>query len=78
MPRGRLTNNPNSNTPGRGLGGGRGGGRGRQPGGYGMGPGGYCICPQCKTRIEHKRGVPCYQEECPECGAAMVRDRNNN
>ncbi len=76
MPRGRFVNNSNANRPGRGLGGGQ--GRGRQSGGYGLGPGGHCICPQCKTRIEHKRGVPCYQEECPECGAAMVRDRENN
>jgi hypothetical protein len=59
---------------GRGLGRGLGrGGRGRQPGGFGLGPGNFCICPVCKTKISHKRGVPCYSEVCPKCGARMVR-----
>ncbi len=60
-----------SGAPGRGLG--RGGGRGRQPGGYGLGPGNFCVCPRCKTKIPHKRGVPCYTEVCPQCGSKMVR-----
>jgi len=42
--------------------------------GRGMGAGGYCICPRCGTRVPHRRGVPCYQEACPSCGAQMTRD----
>lgn len=56
---------------GRGLG--RGGGRGRQPGGFGLGPGGKCICPKCKTEANHQRGIPCYEQKCPKCGAPMAR-----
>jgi hypothetical protein len=59
--------------PGRGLG--RGGGRGRQPGGFGLGPGGDCICPNCKTRTPHQRGIPCYEQKCPKCGSLMTRIR---
>lgn len=58
------------------VGPGRGAGRGRQPGGYGLGPGGDCICPSCNTKAPHQRGVPCYQMECPKCGAKMVRANN--
>lgn len=31
-----------------------------------------CICPKCKHEIKHKRGTPCSEVECPECGAAMA------
>jgi hypothetical protein len=55
------------------AGGGR--GRGRQPGGFGLGPGGGCICPSCQTRASHQRGVPCYEQKCPKCGATMTRVR---
>ncbi len=40
----------------------------------GEGPGGYCVCPKCKYRVKHKRGVPCSTIKCPKCGASMVRD----
>ena len=62
MPRGRGF--------GRGLGG---GGRmgGTRPG---SGPAGYCICPKCKKRVPHGRGVPCYSISCPGCGTKMVRE----
>lgn len=57
--------------PGRGLG--RGQGRGRQPSGFGLGPGGYCVCPSCGEKAPHQRGIPCYEQKCPKCGAAMTR-----
>jgi predicted amidophosphoribosyltransferase len=38
-----------------------------------MGPVGECICPGCRARIAHRRGVPCQEERCPECGAKMLR-----
>ena len=38
-----------------------------------MGPVGECICPKCEARIEHRRGVPCLDERCPECSAKMLR-----
>ena len=34
---------------------------------------GNCICPNCNTVIPHKRGVPCFQTACPNCGAFMAR-----
>ncbi len=49
------------------------GGRGRQPGGFGLGPRNFCMCPACKTKIPHKRGVPCNTEICPKCGSRMTR-----
>jgi len=51
------------------------GGRGRQRGGFGLGPSGECVCPQCGKRISHKRGIPCYEQRCPKCGAPMTRDQ---
>ncbi len=60
---------------GRGSGAGFGSGRGRMGGSNsGAGPGGYCICPQCKTRIPHQPGSPCYSMKCPQCGAKMARE----
>jgi predicted amidophosphoribosyltransferase len=38
-----------------------------------MGTGGDCVCPRCETAIPHRRGVPCQEEHCPECGAKMLR-----
>ena len=32
-----------------------------------MGKGGECVCPKCKKEIEHKRGIPCQEEKCPDC-----------
>ena len=58
---------------GRGGGGfGRGGFR-RIGGGFGFGPGGECICPNCKYREIHERGVPCYNRICQKCGSPMTR-----
>ncbi len=48
-------------------------GRGRM-GGQGSGPGGYCVCPSCGKKVEHKAGVPCYEEKCPDCNIDMVRE----
>ncbi len=39
-----------------------------------MGAGGACLCIRCGHRLPHRRGVPCLQERCPECGAALVRE----
>jgi Zn finger protein HypA/HybF involved in hydrogenase expression len=38
-----------------------------------MGPVGECICPKCQARIPHRKGVRCQEEQCPECGAKMLR-----
>jgi predicted amidophosphoribosyltransferase len=38
-----------------------------------MGSGGECICPKCRKTIDHRRGIPCQDEQCPECGAKMLR-----
>jgi predicted Fe-Mo cluster-binding NifX family protein len=35
---------------------------------------GNCLCPSCGYREPHKRGVPCIQNKCPECGAVMSRE----
>jgi len=71
--------------PAAGKGGGQGGrmgrggsgnqsgtGRGRM-GGQGLGVGGECQCPNCGTRSPHTRGVPCFEQICPQCGSKMVR-----
>ena len=59
---------------GRGQGRKQGGsGRGRG-GGYGAGPGGNCICPKCGEKATHQPGIPCFDVQCPKCGAAMVRE----
>jgi hypothetical protein len=66
---------------GRGRGGGRGSDRGggRGPGRMGgplaAGPGGNCVCPSCGHKAPHQAGVPCYQAQCPKCGAQMIRER---
>ena len=49
-------------------------GRGRMQNGFGLGLGGSCICPKCKTKAIHQRGVPCYQQNCPKCGSPMTRE----
>jgi len=45
--------------------------------GHGRGRGvgvGRCVCPQCGQRSPHERGVPCNEQRCPACGAAMNRE----
>ena len=34
---------------------------------------GFCICPKCEHQIDHQNGVPCQEEECPQCGTKMLR-----
>ena len=59
---------------GSGPGTGRESGRGRMKGTKsGAGPGGECVCPSCGTIEPHQAGLPCYQIECPKCGASLVR-----
>jgi len=73
MPGGDGTG-PMGGGPGTGRGMGRGAGRGRLGGNRpGAGPGGVCICPSCKTSVQHRAGVPCYNMKCPKCGANLVR-----
>ncbi len=77
MPRGDGTG-PRGQGPGtgRGMGGGgqgQGAGRGRG-GGSAAGPGGYCVCPNCSEKMAHQVGVPCDDQKCPKCGAAMTRE----
>lgn len=55
-----------------GGGGQSGTGRGRM-GGQGLGVGGECQCPKCGTKAPHKRGTPCVEQICPQCGSTMVR-----
>jgi hypothetical protein len=57
---------------GAGRGFGRGGGQGRGRGG--LGGGGFCICPKCGKRTPHHAGMPCLDERCTSCGAALVRE----
>jgi hypothetical protein len=72
MPRGDGTG-PMGAGPGPGRG--RGGQRpGRMGGPTVLGPGGDCVCPQCGQREAHKRGVPCLERKCPQCGTAMTRE----
>ena len=39
-----------------------------------MGPVGFCLCPKCKEKIPHRRGIPCQEEKCPKCGSRMLRE----
>ncbi len=67
---------------GRGQGGGKskgqgrrqGQGRGRMGGAQAGSVAGYCLCPECGHREPHKRGEPCVERKCPQCGAAMTRE----
>ena len=53
---------------------GSGGGRNKgSNGGFGLGPSGECVCPECGKIVPHQRGVPCYEQTCPNCGAKLIR-----
>nr|MBP7529119.1 hypothetical protein [Syntrophorhabdaceae bacterium] len=30
-------------------------------------------CTSCGARSPHTRGVPCFEQICPQCGSKMVR-----
>lgn len=34
----------------------------------------YCVCLSCNARIEHKKGEPCHESKCPNCGKRMYRE----
>ena len=73
MPRGDGTG-PAGAGPGagRGKGTGKSQGQGRM-GGLGLGAGGDCVCPSCGRQVAHRRGKPCNQMKCPDCGVTMTR-----
>jgi hypothetical protein len=58
---------------GSGIGRGQGLNRGRMGGPFAAGPGGDCICPKCKTKVEHVVGQSCNALSCPKCGSKMTR-----
>lgn len=49
-------------------------GKGMGQGNQRQGTGGTdkCYCPECGYKTDHKRGVPCNEKTCPECGNAMT------
>ncbi len=54
--------------------GGRGMGRNRSLSGKeGLGPSGLCVCVKCNYSSQKKRGIPCMEEKCPNCGATLLR-----
>lgn len=59
---------------GRGMGGGGGQGRNARGPGGGLGAGGNCVCPKCGQSFPHHPGVPCMEQRCPDCGAALLRE----
>ena len=73
MPRGNGTG-PGGQGPGTGKGRGRGGGSQGRGGGFSAGPGGDCVCPDYGEKAPHQLSSPCYEQNCPKCGAAMTRE----
>jgi hypothetical protein len=74
MPGGNGTG-PQGLGPGTGKRRGRGVESGRMSGNRpGAGPDGNCVCPKCWATIPHMRGKPCYEYNCPKCGASMMRE----
>lgn len=75
MPRGDGKGPPGGGGPGMGRGAGMGGARRGRMGGSrsGAGPAGECVCPECGTLVPHEAGIPCSFNQCPKCGAKMVR-----
>ena len=39
-----------------------------------MGEGGFCVCPKCRTKINHLEGIPCKKMKCPKCESIMIRE----
>ncbi|MCB0753516.1 MAG: ferredoxin [Ignavibacteriae bacterium] len=39
-----------------------------------MGKDGFCVCPKCGKKTKHKRGIPCQEEKCPQCGVKLLRE----
>ncbi len=31
----------------------------------------WCTCPSCGCQVNHEKGTPCRDKECPECGQTM-------
>jgi len=52
-------------------------GQGKGVGGSRQGDGGAtsCVCQECGYTTPHKRGTPCNKTKCPECGASMVGEQ---
>lgn len=74
MPRGDGTGPPGGG-PGQGRGQGQGRGKSMNQGNRpGAGPVGNCLCPYCGATAPHQRGVPCYEQKCPQCGQPMRRE----
>ena len=72
MPRGDGTGPKGQGSrTGRGVGSQQGGSG--QGGRSGAGPDGFCACPKCGEKLPHQTGIPCYEQKCPKCGAAMTR-----
>jgi predicted DNA-binding protein (UPF0251 family)/DNA-directed RNA polymerase subunit RPC12/RpoP len=34
----------------------------------------FCVCPDCGFKITHKKGIPCRQMTCHNCGSKMKRE----
>jgi hypothetical protein len=49
-------------------------GQGQGQGGPRQGDGGadMCVCPDCGREFPHKKGTPCNERECPDCGVALT------
>jgi predicted Fe-Mo cluster-binding NifX family protein len=50
-------------------------GRSRQCGGLGRSnmSMGHCICAKCGHQEPHQQGIPCFHQQCPNCGETMTR-----
>lgn len=33
----------------------------------------FYFCIECGDKLIHKRGIPCQEKNCPNCGAKMLR-----
>ncbi len=34
---------------------------------------GFCLCIHCNITVEHVKGNPCRETNCPNCGKKMMR-----